>query len=304
MTFVAFLNELSYPDANLDEPALQQAIAGLVATLQALRKVQGSAALHSSVALANIPIGDDRWLGPYLSAGSLRDEWRYLRGFENRAPFRLGLGEAFGLDSEYQFEGERAEGLGLGHAVGTLAISFHAERWSGPLLSLDRIYLQADGEVDQDVVQVEHASTAAHITSHDDWLRRAPLGAMGDGNQLWETRQELFPHLWFLPRVEAQIRSLKAGEVRLSTAANALMDIEVAVSRWDTADGPLPPFLSHVSPEHQQRAEKFKFEDLDGVDRYFDLHSRFTPGAGRVHMWCDRAKQRAVIAHVGDKVPD
>jgi hypothetical protein len=34
----------------------------------------------------------------------------------------------------------------------------------------------------------------------------------------------------------------------------------------------------------------------------FDLHARFTPGAGRLHFRLDPEPRRAVIAHVGRKL--
>jgi hypothetical protein len=48
----------------------------------------------------------------------------------------------------------------------------------------------------------------------------------------------------------------------------------------------------------------FIFTDLDGENRCFDLHARFTPGAGRIHFRLapDDAGPRLVIAHVGHKL--
>jgi hypothetical protein len=82
------------------------------------------------------------------------------------------------------------------------------------------------------------------------------------------------------------------------------MDLELAIAKWIIEDAPLPTFRTKVTPEHQQRRKKFIFKDLSGTARYFDLHSRYTPGAGRVHLWCDRTNGFATIAHVGEKVPD
>jgi hypothetical protein len=303
MTFLVFLNELSCPVDAYDEAVAQGAVAGLVATLKALRKVQGTAALHSSVPLGQISLGKDAWLGA-LAEGPLRDEWRYLRGFDNRAPFRVDLGQAFGLESEYRYEDECAEGLGLSHALGTLSVSLAFARWNHSTLELQRIYMADDGEFSSEQVEICHACSAQHISALDEWLRRAPLAHVNDGDDLWHRRGELFPHLQFLAQVEGQVRGLRAGEVRLHSAAAGLMDLEVAVARWDYKDTPLPTFLTKVTPEHEQRRKKFQFKNLAGVVQSFDQHSRFTPGAGRIHLWCDRSNGTATIAHVGEKVPD
>lgn len=304
MTFIAFLNELSFPAGVVDAEAAEAAVLGLAKTLQSLRRIQPSAALHSSVPLASIPLGDDRWLGTVMAEGGTRDEWRLLRGFANRAPFRVELGEAIGLEAEYHHDKGLAEGLGLSHTVGTLGVSFATEPWLVPTVPLRRISLDQDGDLDEQVVQVHHAATPAHVTGHDEWLRRMPSEQVRDGDELWARRTEIFPHLLFLPRTEAHLRAFKAGELRLASARHALMDLEIAAARWKTKDAAMPNFLTKTTPEREQRSCLFYFNDLSGVERCFDWHSRYTPGAGRIHFWCDRSSGRLTIAHVGEKVPD
>lgn len=303
MTFIAFLNELSFPVGDVDAEAAEAAVLGLVKTLQSLRRIQSSAALHSSVPLASIPLGDKRWLGTVMAEGRSRDEWRFLRSFENRAPFRVNLGEAFGLESEYHHDDVLAEGLGLSHSVGTLGVSFANEPWLVPTVPLRRISLDENGGFDEQDVQVHHAATPTHVTGHEEWLRRMPSEQVRDGDELWARRAEIFPHLLFLPRTEAHLRAFKVGEICLASARHALMDLEIAAARWNTKDAAMPTFLTKTTPEKEQRSKLFYFNDLSGVERCFDWHSRYTPGAGRVHFWCDRSSGRLTIAHVGEKVP-
>jgi len=304
MTFIAFLNELSFPTGPLDQAVARESAKGLIDTLRALRRVHSSAALHSSSPLTQIQFGEGVWLSSLFSDAQYRDEWRFLRGFENRSPFRVGLGETFGMDTEYRFQGIPAEGLGLAHVVGTLGISFCLGPWLQPMVELDRTYFLEDGNHAQEDVQVHHASSSENLVTHDEWLRRQPLSAIADGRELWEKRDKLFPNLRFLPRTEVQIRLFKAGELRFLSAANALMDLELAVASWDAVVDAQPKFLSKITPEGETRRKKFKFLDLSGDERYFDMHSRYTPGAGRVHFWLDRAQRQAQIAHIGEKVPD
>ncbi len=304
MTFIVFLNELSFPAGVVDAEAAEAAILGLAKTLQSLRRIRSSAALHSSVPLASISLGDERWLGTVMAEGGSRDEWRFLRGFENRAPFRVDLGAAFGFEAEYHYGDALAEGLGLSHSVGTLSVSFANQPWLVPTVPLRRISFDKDGKFDEQVVEVHHAATPAHVTGHEEWLRRMPAEQVRDGDELWARRAEIFPHLLFLPRTEAHLRVFKAGEVRLASARQALMDLEIATARWSIKDAAMPTFLTKTTPEKEQRSKLFNFNDLSSVERCFDWHSRYTPGAGRVHFWCDRSSGRLTIAHVGEKVPD
>jgi hypothetical protein len=38
------------------------------------------------------------------------------------------------------------------------------------------------------------------------------------------------------------------------------------------------------------------------MTRVFDLHARFTPGAGRIHFRLDPTAQKFVIAYIGKKL--
>jgi hypothetical protein len=303
MTFIVFLNELSFPSGAVDEAAAEIATLELAKTLQHLRRIHSSTALHSSVPLGSIPLGDDQWLGTVMARSHNRDEWRLLRGFENRAPFRVDLGEAFGLEAEYRHKNILADGLGLSHTVGTLSVSFADEDWLVSTVPLHRMSLNEDGVMDEQLVHVHHASTAVHIAEQQESLRRMPGEQVRDGEELWARRGEIFPHLLFLPRTEDQLRSFKAGEVRLASVSHALMDLEIAAGRWQTEDAVMPTFLTRTTPEAEQRSKLFYFDDLSGERRCFNWHSRYTPGAGRIHFWCDRSKGQLSIAHVGEKVP-
>jgi hypothetical protein len=134
------------------------------------------------------------------------------------------------------------------------------------------------------------------------WLRRVPWVDPTDGDDLWTNRTTRFPRLRFLARVEAQVRALKSGTPELIAINQRLWEIQTALAEWDFAAEPLPRFRTKVTPEHEQRRDKFNFADTDGRIRCFDMHARYTPGAGRIHLWCDRANGTASIAHIGQKV--
>lgn len=304
MPFVTFLNELSFPEGELSDKEAVTAVVGLTHTLKALKAVHSDTALHSSVPIADIPLGEGKWLGPVMSAGEARDEWRYIRAFQNRAPFKVGIGEAFGMEIEYLYDGKPAEGLGLSHALGTLALSFPSQGWMESSFDIQRLHLGKEENIDEEWVPVIHAAVPDHVEANRDWITAAPLARINDGNELWQRRREIFPHLKFLPRVENQLVAFKPGDVLFRSAGAALLDLELAVAEWAPTESKFPPFRTKVTQEGETRSRLFKFKDLAGVDRVFDVHSRYTPGAGRIHFWCDRSDGTATIAHVGEKVPD
>lgn len=304
MTFVTFLNELSFPEGQVSDEEAIAAFVGLVRTFKVLKKIHSEIALHSSVPIADIPLGGGKWLGPVMSGGAARDDWRYIRGVQNRSPFTVGIGKAFGMETEYQHGGRTAEGLGLSHTLATLAVSFPFHGWLQPSLEIQRLHMNDKGQIGEESVLVIHAADPEHVAASEDWIKSAPLAGVTDGDDLWMRRKELFPHLKFLPRVKSQLSTFKSGDILLRSAGSALMELELAVADWKPAETRFPAFRTKVTPEGETRARLFEFKDLAGVERVFDLHSRYTPGAGRVHLWCDRADGTATIAHVGEKVPD
>ena len=269
-----------------------------------MKKERDDLALHSSVTLTNVPLGDSHFLTTLRDDAESRDEWRFLRSLENRAPFRIGLGQDIPADVEYRWNGVTAEGLGFAHMFDGIALSFAGESWGTPFVDVVRLEMDEGGDISEAPVSVRNASTLEHIDAHRNWCRSRALIEPEDGDELWLTREQRFPRIYFLSRVEAQIRSLKAGNPHLTVVNQRLWEIQAALAAWDHENHPLPAFQSKVSPEHENRRALFMFSDQNNVQRCFDLHLRFTPGAGRIHLWCDRSDGTAQIAHVGEKVAD
>src|SRR5690242_17502516 len=91
MTFLTFLNELSYPVGHLSQDEARHAARTLIAVLKDLKSERSDLALHSSEPLSNVPLGEGLWLSSLRADGETLDDWRFLRGLENRSPFYVGL---------------------------------------------------------------------------------------------------------------------------------------------------------------------------------------------------------------------
>lgn len=309
MALHVFLNELSQPRGAIVAPEARGVVDRLVSLLRAIRRERRDAVLHSPVSLGDVQIGDSYSLRIWCNDGDRREEWRFLRSLQDRAPFRVRL-EELGIDAlevEYLCGEDHAEGLGLAHMFEGLAVSLHHDpRWDVPRLVLNRETLEETdgGDVDIFTTEVEavHASNADHIEAQREWLGEACRSAAADGPDLWQRRAELFPQLDFLPRVEAQLVALRPGDPWFGAVATRLGELQRAVAGWDPAATPVPAYASRVTPEHEGRRQFCRFEDLDGETRVFDLHARFTPGAGRLHFRLDANTGRAIVAHVGRKL--
>ena len=79
-----------------------------------------------------------------------------------------------------------------------------------------------------------------------------------------------------------------------------LAALQDTLSGWNGAG--LPDWGVHVTGEYGGREQLCWFEDLDGEQRLFEQHARFTPGAGRIHFRLDGSDQRIVVAYIGRKL--
>lgn len=309
MTMYVFLNELSQPRGSIAAQPGAAVVDGLVDLLRSIKRRRRDAVLHSAVPLRDVQIGDSYSVGAWSGDGDRREEWRFLRSLQDRAPFQVRLSE-LGIDvmeTDYRFDDRGAEGLGLAHLFGGLAVSLDYDpRWRELHMRVLREALEEtdDGEVDIVAVEVEavHASHPDHIADHTDWLETACRQPVTDGADLWRRRAELFGSLEFLPRVAGQLAALPASHPWFGAAVVRLTELNDAMREWDPAGSPEPHYRSRVTPEHSQRKMLCRFEDLDGELRVFDIHARFTPGSGRLHFRLDAPRRKAVVAHIGRKL--
>jgi len=68
-----------------------------------------------------------------------------------------------------------------------------------------------------------YASQKTHIHAHRSWIRSAQQAALHrsirHGSNLWERREELFPHMHFCERVEKQLQAVLAGSPMIILSA-------------------------------------------------------------------------------------
>jgi hypothetical protein len=310
---LAVLNELSLPTQKdtMSDGELVDVLDKFVTMLRAARRIRPDLALVSPVPLASLPVGGQRTLGAFVGAqgGRALESWRFVRQLRNHAPSAAAPGlRLANSDEEYRHGGNPAMGLGLAGANRQLAVSLQPQMWDEALISLDRVWLtEADnGELIERTEErfVYHAASPGHIESHHDFLRGLALPEPFGGRDLWDDRAVLFPHMAFLDRVEDQlIGSFLSGE-KLNQVAIRLAELEAAAAEWCSGDAVAPHWRSKVTTESEQRKDLCYFADLDGERRSFDLHARFTPGAGRIHFRLTGrdAMPQIVVAHVGRKL--
>ncbi|MEU2397770.1 hypothetical protein ABZ767_12245 [Streptomyces pseudogriseolus] len=300
-----FLNEKSWGTA-CDPARAERAMADFVAVVRAAA-VAGGATLVSEVDVKALEIAEgypvNKWIG---ASPRNRALWQRLRALQGRSPVRSVFPAEDAADHlEYRHDGEVVLGLGAAHFTDGIAVSLPVARpWQTDQVTLERAELVEDDEgtpeMRHDTVDVRHLSAEPHLDGHLEWIRKARRESVTTGLRIWDSRADLYPHLTFLPRVEGQLAGLNPHWV--VPVRRALERLEEAVAAWDPTAMAEPEWRSKVSPEGETRKRVCRFTDLDGDTRTFDLHARFTPGAGRIHFRLVPEERAIRLAHIGGKI--
>lgn len=302
MRVLLFFNELScsvvLPKEQADETMRQ-----FVGVLREITAQRGDTALVSEVKLKELEIAPGYYLEEWRRRPGNVDLWRWILRMRNRAPFSEVLPPGAGEGAEYFHAGRPAKALGAAHLMDGVLVSLLVDSvWDAPRIQAERTRLgdDPDGELIEDAVDVRHASTTAHVECHMEWLKQVGIPDLRHGSEIWAARGDLYPNLLFLPRTEPHFAGLRPDWV--IPAAQELRRIDHAIADWDPARMRLPIWRSKVTADSASRKQQslFDFEDFDGVIRTFDLHGRFTPGAGRVYFRLVPEQGKATIAHIGE----
>jgi len=299
-----FFNELSCSTPQPKEQ-VDEAIRRFVRLLREITKWRPDAALISEFALKEIEISPGYYLAEWAAKPANVDLWRWILRMRNRAPFSDVLPPGVGEGVDYFWEGHPARALGATHLLNGMLVSLLADpAWETSWIRATRSVLTEDpnGEAIllEDAVEVRHAAAPHHAESHRDWFNQAGLPDLRHGSEIWEIRDDVFPHLRFLPRVKGQLHDLRVDWV--VPVAFELRRLNDAISDWNPQRTREPTWRSKVTPEGETRRRLCRFTDLDDVERVFDLHSRFTPGAGRVYFRLVPELSTATVAHIGLKL--
>ena len=295
----AFLNELSIP--HLSTPQEVRLLFSDLFTVYKQVRNYGIKEIKVKATFLEHEFADtytfQSWIGDRETDADLRT---LLIGVFTTAPFIEDISVKYEEDKnkiiETFFEEERCYGLGLASNLmfDTVSFSFNIKQeWANEEYEITANLIQEieDGSFVEmsDTGLAKNISTLAHGTAHLDFLKLKVHQSLPNGTLLWEKRKELFPNLDFCAKVQSQISELQSGNPEFGQILTRLFDLQNFAVNWDGS--PIKPadFVSRVTPESATRLKKFSDELTivcpDGNSRLFNWHSRYTPGAGRIHFF-------------------
>jgi hypothetical protein len=302
MPLLLFLNERSC-ETEAGPEAVDAAMAEFVRLLRHVRSWRDIALVTRSP-LPKTELSQGYYYQQW--AGRNRTRHQYLLALRSRSPFRATLPSGPDpQEAEYHHNGETVEGIAIAHLADGLSVSLPlAPQWSASWLHLDirRLVESETGELVLDEVReaVRHCSDTATADAHETWARESGLASLTAPQHLWQFREEFFPRLQFLPRVERDLREL---DLKWFVPVRSLLAaLDLSAVGWDPAESLFPQWRApHITPEAAQRKLLCRFTDFDGEIRVFDLHGRMTPGAGRLHFRLVPEEKALRIAYLGPK---
>jgi hypothetical protein len=239
-----------------------------------------------------------------------RDARLYFGRLATMAPVLVDMPEMYQefLIREFNHGGMTAVGLGAAYLCEWMAVSVLSEDlWGASKVQLGASRILDDGSLISESVSVIHASKAAHVREHRDWIKERTRRAIRNGQDFWGRREDLFPSLAFCERVREQLAGLGCGDPLLRQVVKRLDEFEAFCENWTEGNFDASKLPCKATPESpstlQSYARERTFRCPDGTDRTFTWHVRVTPGSWRIHFFPLPETQRILIGHIGPKLP-
>lgn len=213
------------------------------------------------------------------------------------------------LESKYNvigfsYNGVQCKGLGWAseEIEDSVALGLELEDfWEDKSYSVDITLLDEDGEEEVSTSECKHVVTPEGIEALRDFFK-AKINIPTNGKVLAKLADDLFPHLDFAKQALDQLKNIKDSTaieqiyLRLwdleRVATNSIVPISPSIFRYKT------------TPESETRSRLPEMNVLfeDSKTRNCSWHSRFTPGAGRIHFYYDENKKIFYIGYIGEKI--
>ena len=164
--------------------------------------------------------------------------------------------------------------------------------------------MNADGLSPEVTDVIRHISAIEHINHHREWIEGL-LADVNDDDDLWTRKDELFPHLLFAEAVRQELRDEAKHKDRFNAVVKRLRELEGYFAHWSGGQFDADGVGSKCTPETPKTLNDNKDaltrSCVDGANRLFSYHVRFTPGAGRIYIFPDATSHRAHVGFIGEK---
>ncbi len=314
MTLRLFVNELSFPSEECGLFDAKDRLNALVAVFRAVFTIDPTTLVDSAIPLSQLSMGMNWSLAQLRNLPECKDAGLFLQRLQDRSPFAHARSEQedqIAGGPEYRMPttaavkpNESAQGLGLAHSLGGIAVSLATHpAWDAPTIGLVRESMDADLQISAASVSARNAAGANGIAHHIDHLQLLVRPQAANGAEIWARRAEIFRNLDFIPRTRRQLEHLQHGDPLVDVVLDMLIKLDRAIGIWRETRSEKPPWPFWVRREPEGREELTRFEDDGGRTHLFSLHADYAPGENRLHLLLvDNPIRHALVGHIGRKL--
>ncbi|MCX6579871.1 MAG: hypothetical protein NT166_06765 [Candidatus Aminicenantes bacterium] len=205
-------------------------------------------------------------------------------------------------------ETKAAEGLGTAFLLDTIAMSFlSGSFWDTCKIErLKRYVIKEDGGDYEEFVEVRHVSRPAHIETHRQWSDKKKRESLKTAGDLWDRREEFFPHLVLCGSIEQQLKTIIGiGSSYFNQLIDRLKLLDAYAKNWTSGSFSesevKKSYGLDVSGESPYTMKKYgnqrRFRLPDGRKEYFEMHIK--TGQLRFHFFPDEETHRIYVGYIG-----
>ncbi len=214
-----------------------------------------------------------------------------------------GIGRVF----DCLYCGKNALGLGAAsqHMFNAISISMAPDSiWDEAYIGVSISIFDGD-DLNEEACEIRHVYQNAHLSIHAAWLKSQKRPNIPNGNVLWLKRNTLFPNLIFCDHVRGQIAGFSGNQPEFIQMQKRLYELEEYASKRSAGTFRSDDLPSKVTPESDTRGNDFASKLIrvcpDGETRFFDWHSRYTPGAGRIHFFPLENSNKIIVGNIANQ---
>lgn len=184
----------------------------------------------------------------------------------------------------------------------SVALGFELkEKWEDKNYNVDINLLDDEGEEVTSISVCKHVVTPEGIEALRDFFA-TKINVPANGKILSKRANQFFPHLIFAEQALNQLDTIRDSSA-VEQIYFRLMDLERVAANSIVPISPVI-FRYKTTPESETRSRLSQMNVLfdGGQVRNCSWHSRFTPGAGRIHFYYDERKKIFYVGYIGEKI--
>ncbi len=244
-----------------------------------------------------------------LRAQGHRDEYEFLARLVTKSPLlnevKEKVRDRFLACEEQKLPAPDGEPLVFCVFTGGIAVGFpSSSEWDKDTLTVHFSELLSDEASEIACDDIDQLTRSEHVVPIVNRYR-VQLRANSNPVDLWRERQTIFPHLYFGPGVEDNLKKFSSW---FGTIIRKLETLNESAGEWQQEGGDAPPWKTHVTPESigRMQDERFRatrrFRSHQGTMELFEWHARFG-NSGRIHLRFERDSRQVEIGYIGPHLP-